>query len=500
MSSQPNRIVIVGRDAALWLSATIFRHALAPAGISVTAIELPTDLGPAATYASLPPLEALHNKLGLEESALLRATGGSFSLGHNVVGPVPGMPPFLLAHGSYGAPIDGAGFFPYWLKARRFGLQAAFEDFCLTAMAARQGRMLVPDEETELFGRTDYGYHLPALPYVATLKARAAKLGITTHHSSTIGVEHQVETGSISAILLDDGMRVEGDIFVDASGPEGILADQMPDISRDDWRPAFVANRRLTARAARFASVPAYAEIRVGASGWTALHATQAATFVSYAFALEEQDDESALAAAGKLAGLTLSDPVVTSVEQGIRHQAWSANCVAIGGAACSFDPLLDVELHAIQLGIVHLLALFPAGAIFSAERSEYNRITRSAFDRVRDFQSAFYAANRFGPTGFWAAARGATTPATVGHKLAIFRARGDIAPMEDESFAPDLWQALFTGLGEIPESWPPAIDRTPPERMKDDFRRMLGFIRRKVLEQPTHDGYLASLGRSEAA
>ncbi|WEK00805.1 MAG: tryptophan 7-halogenase [Candidatus Sphingomonas phytovorans] len=500
MSGQPNRIVIVGRDAALWLSATVLRRALAPAGISVVAIELPTDLGPASAYASLPPLEALHNKLGLEESVLLRATGGSFSLGHNVVGLASGMPPFLLAHGSYGAPIDGGGFFPYWLKARRFGLEAAFEDFCLTAMAARQGRMLLPDEETQLFGRTDYGYHLPSLPYVATLKARAAKLGIAVHHSGTIDIERQNETGSISAIRLDDERRVEGDLFVDASGPEGILIGQMPGLGRDDWHPAFVTDRRLTARAARFASLPAYAEIRAGASGWTALHATQAATFVSYAFASAEQDDESALAAAGNLAGLTLSDPVAASVEQGMRHQPWSANCVAIGSAACSFDPLFDVELHAIQLGIVHLLALFPAGATFTAERSEYNRITRSAFDRVRDFQSAFYAANRFGPTGFWAAARGATTPATVGHKLAIFRARGDIAPMEDESFAPDLWQALFTGLGETPESWPPAIDRTAPERMKNDFRRILNFIKRKVLEQPTHDGYLASLGRSEAA
>ena len=51
-----------------------------------------------------------------------------------------------------------------------------------------------------------------------------------------------------------------------------------------------------------------------------------------------------------------------------------------------------------------------------------------------------------------------------------------------------------------MPESWPPAIDRTPPERMKGEFRRILGFIKDKVLEQPTHDDYLASLCRSEAA
>jgi tryptophan halogenase len=493
MSGAPTRLVIVGRDAALWLSATVLRRALAQAGVSVVAVELPTALTPASAYASLPPLEALHNKLGLDEAALLRATGGSFWLGQNVVGPAR---PFFLAHGSYGAPIDGGGFFPFWLKARQFGLEAAFEDFCLTAMTARQGRMLLPDEETELFGRTDYGYHLPALSYVAMLKARASKLGITVHHTRAIDVERQSQSGETDAIRLDDGTRIEGDLFVDASGAEAVLLDR----PLDSWRSAFVTDRRLTARTAPFASVPAYAEIRAGDSGWAALHATQAGTYVTHAFASGDQDDEAAFATAEALTGLKLSDASIASVQPGIRNQAWAANCVAIGASACAFDPLFDVELHAIQLGIVHLLSLFPVGFTAAAERTEYNRITRSAFERMRDFQSAFYAVNRFGSSFFWSAAHDAAPPATVAHKIATFRARGDIAPMEDESFAPDLWQALFVGLGEVPESWPPAIDRTPPERMKEDFRRILGFIKRKVLEQPTHDAYLRSLCRSEAA
>jgi tryptophan halogenase len=500
MSGAPNRIVIVGRDAALWLSATVLRHALAPAGVSVVAVELPSDLGAASAYVSLPPLEALHNKLGLDEAAVLRATGGSFSLGHNVVAPAGGLPPFLLAHGSYGAPIDGANFFPYWVKARRFGLGAALEDFCLTAMAARQGRMLLPDEETEAFGRTDYGYHLPALFYVAMLKARASKMGIDVHHTRTVDPELQGETGAIGAVRLDDGTRVEGDFFIDASGAEALLIGQSLGTAREGWRSAFIADRRLTARAAPFASVPAYAEIRIGSTGWLALHATQAATFVCHVFASSEQDDEAAMASAEALSGLKLSEPIITAVDQGMSEQIWSANCVAIGAAACSFDPLFDVDLHAIQLGIVHLLSLFPVGRSFAAERAEYNRIARSSFERLRDFQSAFHAANRFGATGFWAEQRAATAAATVTHKIATFRARGDIAPMEDETFAPDLWQAMFTGLGERPESWRPAIDRTSPDHMKAEFRRILSFIGKKILEQPTHGSYLKSLCRSEAA
>jgi tryptophan halogenase len=65
---------------------------------------------------------------------------------------------------------------------------------------------------------------------------------------------------------------------------------------------------------------------------------------------------------------------------------------------------------------------------------------------------------------------------------------------MEDESFLPESWQVLLTGLGVWPETWPPAIDRIPPQRLREEFRRIHEFIRTKVLEQPTHDGYLDNL------
>jgi tryptophan halogenase len=85
-------------------------------------------------------------------------------------------------------------------------------------------------------------------------------------------------------------------------------------------------------------------------------------------------------------------------------------------------------------------------------------------------------------------------------HKIDAFRARGAIAPMEDESFVPDSWRAQFLGSGIMPESWPPATDRVPVSRMQDEVRRMLSAIKAKVLEQPRHDAYLAQLCRRRAA
>ncbi|HYZ48633.1 MAG TPA: tryptophan 7-halogenase [Sphingomonas sp.] len=492
MMSPPQRVTIVGRDAALWLTATALQRALAPTGVAVVAVELPTALSAASIHVSLPPLEALHAKLGLEESALLDATGGSFSLGYNVVGPA-GTAPFFLAHGSYGAPIDGSDFFHYWNKAQHYGLGVALEHFSLTAMAARQGRMMLPDAATSVFGRTDYGYHLPALAYAAALKTYACGSGLVLHQARNLHVERDSFSGAIRAVRLDDGSRIESDLFVDATGADRLLIGP--------GRPGHcdAADRRLIARAPAFTSIAPYSELRIGETGWAALHATPAATYVVHIFSAAEQSDEEALAAASRLSGLALADAVVAPAPSGASEATWAGNCIAIGASARAFDPLFDCDLHVIQLGIVHLLSLFPATADFAAERAEYNRITTSAFDRLADLASAFYAANRFHGV-FWDRTGAAAAPEPVALKLATFRARGEIPPMEDETFAPDFWRAMLVGLGERAESWPPAIDRTPPERMKQEFRRMLAFVRDKVLEQPTHDSCLSGLGRSRAA
>jgi tryptophan halogenase len=481
--SGPRHVVVVGRDAELWLTATALREALGPTGVAVTAVELPSRLAPPSAYATLPAIESLHARLGLDEAALLRATGGSFTLGYNVVS--PGRQPFLLTHGAYGAPIDGVDFFLFWVKARRFGLDAQLEDFSPTAMAARHGRMLVPDESTELFGRTDYAYHLPAIAYAALLKSQAQRLGVAMHQAVEIGIELD-EDGRIRSVVPDGASPISGDLFVDATGSEGLLIGKALGVAVEDWRIFFPLDRRLTGRAKAFASVPSYAELRLSGASWTALCATQAATSVTHVYSTSAGSDDAAVAAA-TMSGLALSDVTIASVRPALRETSWSGNCVAIGASACSLDPLFGLDLQAVQLGIVHLLSLFPTSTAADAERNEYNRVIRSLFERLRDFQAAAYFLSCLSPTA----------PASLLRKVETFRARGVIAPMEDETFSADQWRALFSGFGLAPESWPPGIDLTPPDVMKEGFRRILGFVRKKVLEQPTQDSYLADIGAS---
>ncbi|HEY2177115.1 MAG TPA: tryptophan 7-halogenase [Caulobacteraceae bacterium] len=491
------RVIVVGRDAALWLTALSLHRALGPTGVAVSAVELPPSLAPGDVIRALPPLEALHNRLGLNEADLIRATGASYTLGWNVAPPAPAAP-FFLAHGAYGAPIDGGDFFHYWAKARRFGLTIDLEMFSPTAMAARQGRMLLPDGDTEMLGRADYGYHLPAIEYAGFLKGLARRAGLASHRTRSVVVERDGAAGAIAAVRLDQGERIAGDLFVDASGAEAALIGFGLGQAFEACAAGSPVDRCLVASAPRFASVPVYSEVRIGASGWLELLASRTSTGVRFAYSSAELGDEAALAAAGAAAQAPLRQSRIRAVHPGGRSRPWTANCIAVGAAAHQVDPLFDLDLHIVQLGIVHLISLFPAHAEFGAEREEYNRVLASMLARLRDLAPAVYGCNRFHAEGFWEAARCAPAPRTTRHKVETFRARGQIPPMEDETFAPDFWRALLVGLGETPRSWPPAIDLTPPEALRDALKRMLGLVKDKVLEQPTHDAYLQRLDQGE--
>jgi tryptophan 7-halogenase len=443
-------------------------------------------------YATLPALEPLHARLRIDEGKLIGMTRGAFTLGKRFVDTSGAAPAFFHAYGSHGARIERQEFLPYWLRARKLGLQVALEDFCLTAAAAKHGRMLVPDAEIEAHGFTDYAYHLPAIAYSALLKFLALKRGVVVNQAQAINTVLHAH-GAIAGVELDGGRRVDGDFFLDVTGEEAQLMSGLA-VQQESWRRYFVADRALFACGAPIHPVPVYSEVRAAAEGWVALYPTQIGTYICKAYSSTFLSDGGAQQAATRIARMALHGAVLRTCEPGRRVVAWERNCVAIGSAACVFDPVHSVELQAVQVGLVHLLHLFPVQADYEVERAEYNQNVRSAFERIRDFQSALYVLNRFGSSSFWTRAREQLVSPELRHKIDTFRARGDIAFYEDETFMIEDWQALLIGHGVWPDSYDPAVDRTSPEIMQRELGRLLSFITSKVEDQPSHSDYLQTV------
>ena len=491
-------LVIVGADAPAWLSACVLHYALAPAGVNVSVVELPSRVRPADVFATLPALEPLHTRLRIDEAKLIGATRGTFTLGKLFTDSTAHAAPFFHAYGSTGTRIEKKEFLPHWLKAQRAGFPVGFEAFCLTAAAARHGRMLVPDPEIESFGFTDYGYHLPAIPYGAWLKALALRRGVLVQPAQSVA-SRMNPGGDIESLDLDGGRQVVGDFFLDVTGGDARLIGAGLGVGAESWRASFVADRALVAFGAPLPAAPIYSEVRACAQGWVALQASQVCThllhvYASDAYAKEGGSDEAALQSLARMARMELRDAAIRPLDPGRRVNAWERNCVAIGEAACRFDPIHGVDLQAVQVGLVHLLPLFPVTADYAVERAEYNQNVRATFERIRDFQHAHYLLNRYGDSAFWRRARAAPPGRELAHKIDAFRARGDVVYYEDETFAIDDWQALLLGHGVMPETYDPAVDRTSQDVVEREFRRILEFIGKKVGEQVSHAEYLQTV------
>ncbi len=492
MESRPIRkVVICGRDIAAWLTANVLMRAFGATGLAVEVVELPAQLRPHDTVASLPALEALHRLLGFDEYALLKATSGTYSLGQRFVNFAGTQPSFFHAYSAHGTTIGHVPFAPIYVMARKAGLNVAFEDFSLGAAAAKQGRFFLPTAEINAFAKCGYGYHMNAYAYAAALKAQARRNGVTEVAARVFEAARD-DRGYVTALHLADGRVVEGDLFVDATGADSLLLGTGLGVGIDSWGDMFPESRVLTAAADPLRDLPAYSQVTALNSSLLHLTPLQDMTGVTHVYHGAHMRDEEALDLASIISNLKLRPgATVSPLRCGRRERAWDHNVVAVGEAACLFDPIDNVGLHSLQLGLVHLVGLFPVDRTVDLEAAEYNRVIRQAYEGLRDFQICHFKLNQNFDKPYWDEARNMAIPDTLRDKIDLFSARGRVHTLDEETFEADDWQAVFFGHGLVPQSWDPIADRVPRDEAVRQFQRILGFIREQVEGMTSHAAFL---------
>lgn len=482
------RIVIVGGGTAGWMTALALVRMAPPSNFTITLVES-AEIGIVGVgEATLPTIRQFNDAVGVDEPSVLRNAHATFKLGIEFCDWHRRGHRFFHGFGDYGPDI--AGIAPFH-QITRLGRYDQLDDYSVAAVAARAGRFAHPAEPGGgLASSYSYAYHFDASRYAANLARIAVAAGVGHVEGQVEHVAIGAGSGLIEKLVLRDGRTIEGDLFIDCSGFRALLIGGAMGVGFEDWGYWLPADRAWAVPCAGGEDIAPFTRATATSGGWRWRIPLQHRVGNGQVYSSAFQDDDAALTEliAG-LEGEPLAQPRQLRFKTGHRRQFWAGNCVAIGLSGGFLEPLESTSINLIERGIGRLIELFPTAGLDPALMRDYNRTMSDAFSSIRDFIILHYRlSERDEP--FWQAMRRQSIPDTLAHQIELFTATGEIAIIDDRSFAAPSWAAILFGMGIVPRSYHPLADRQPIGNVAvhfDQGKRMIGDL---VKRMPMHRAY----------
>lgn len=470
-------IAVVGRDAPLWLASLALHRALAPVGVAVTAVELPSELSDHHAYAASPALNGLHALVGLDRRGVLQATGGIAVGGQLNIGWSPA--PYFTAFDGPRPALGGVDLVQHWTAARRDGASMTFDRLSLAASALARGKVGADGLDPAEFGTIHRGSHLDAAAYSAFLREAAKRADLARTQAAAVDA---VFDGTRLVRIETDGGTIDADLFVDATGAAAVLASRQPGDDWREWSDSLPMRRLWWASAPALRPLPPFTELSLTATGWTARIPLAGRTAILAAAADSEAEPSMGAAAGTKRVSPAVFEPIAPGM-----RSAWRGNVVALGDAACRIEPVDLMGLHLLHVGIANLIAWFPAEESGTwAVREHFNDALRRYGESARDFQAARYRLLGSSGEGWKEQLGQSDWPAALEQRVALFEARGHVPVFDDDSFDEGLWALQLAGLGIVPRSCDPRTRLISRSERQAAFARLVAAIDAQVAKMPT--------------
>jgi tryptophan 7-halogenase len=483
-------VAIVGAGVAGWMSAA-FISKMMGRSVAITLLDIGAGNDAAFNNASIPPLKAFHNTLGINEQDLIAKCQGSMKLGTQFVNWGSLGNRYFHPHGGYGAEFDLVPLHQWWLRARSEDASTPdLDDFSMSWALANEGRFSLPAPDRRLIQSTiDYAYHLDAGLYAEYLAQFAKANGVDAKEGSIQKIERDGETGFVTKIMLRDGQSIEADLFIDCSDAQAVLNQSDTGNQFIDWTSYLPCNRAILIRCARGGEFTPYCRHTARDAGWQWRIPMQHHTSMGYVFAGEVLTDDDAIGALmDNLDGPSLSDPITVPFTNGRWQHAFSKNVVAIGSAAGFLEPLEATGLHLIQSALTRLLALWPTRAFAPNVSNVYNELTSVELELARDLLILHYKATTRADTPLWRACKEMAIPESLATRLDHWNTSGRLISPCPELFQSVSWLSVLVGQGIQPAHWDPLADARADQ--VDYHGRLAGLakiIRETAPQMPLH-------------
>jgi tryptophan halogenase len=495
MQNEPIKdIVIVGGGTAGWMTAAALSTVL-NGRYNIRLVES-DEIGIVGVgEATIPMIQRFNRVIGVDENEFMRETQGSFKLGIEFVNWGRLGERYMHGFGRLGQDLATVPFDQYWQRMRRAGKAAPLEEYSITRMAAKANKFMPPrfDVPNSPLREITYAYHFDASLYAKYLRKLSEARGVTRIEGKITRVSQREPDGHIDAVELENGARVEGELFIDCSGFRGLLIEQTLQTGFEDWTRWLPADRALAVPCESASTLTPYTRATAHKSGWQWRIPLQHRTGNGHVYCSRFiSDDEAASTLLANLDGKALAEPRLIKFQTGMRKLAWNRNVVALGLASGFLEPLESTSIHLIQSGIQRLIDLFPDRRWSAVDRDEYNRQSRFDYERIRDFIILHYHLNQRTDSAYWKECANMAIPDTLRHKMAMYRSHGRVVRVDNELFSEVGWIQVFEGQNMPIDGYHPLADTQSEADIAEYLDSVRDVIAKCVNVMPSHDEYIA--------
>jgi tryptophan halogenase len=491
-SDQINNIIIVGGGSAGWMTAAMLSKQL-ESKVNITLIESDSIGTIGVGEATIPPIKTFNALLGIDENDFLKHCNGSIKLGISFENWTKQNHQYFHPFGRFAVDFDYIPFSYFWNKHKASGNDRPLQDYATAWHLAKNNKFSQPSKDKKsLFSGFDYAYHFDAGLYADYLRGYAEKRGVIRQEAKVTHVNTHTVNGFISSVILENGQKITGDLFIDCSGISALLIDKTLGVKFIDWSDNLLCNRAIAVQTSHTTAINPYTRSIAKDSGWQwriplqtrmgngSVHCSE---FISEQAAM----DELIVSVDGEL----LTEPRVINFNVGRREKYWYKNCVAIGLSAGFLEPLESTSLHLIQRAIMRLVNLFPNKQCDEINSKLFNQQTTDEYEHIRDFIILHYKATKRDDSEFWRYCQNMTIPESLQNQINLFSTHGHLDVNAKDLFKQDNWLAVLTGQGILPKSAAPIMaykQQIDLPRTMDSFHYVMTETVKKL---SCHEDYL---------
>ena len=481
------RIVIAGGGTAGWMAAAALARTMGDT-IELTLVESDTIGTVGVGESTIPPLVKFNQLTGIDEADFMRETNATFKLGIEFENWKVDGEKYFHSFGATGRDHWSAGFQHFWLHGQTQGHHESFDEYCLELMAAYAGKFaILPDN------RLNYAYQLDATAYSRFLRRKAEDAGAKRQEGKIASVELHEESGYIAALVLESGIRIEGDLFIDCTGFRALLIEGALHVGYDDWTHYLPNDRAIAVQTESVRNPIPYTRAIAHEAGWQwriPLQHRQGNGIVYCSRYMS--DDEAEAKLLSTVEGDTCSMPNRLRFTTGARRKQWYRNCVAVGLSSGFMEPLESTSIHLIQRAILRLIRMLPWGSDISArDIAEFNDQQMTEMDQIRDFLILHYKVTNRRDSPFWRQCADMEIPDSLAQKIELFRETGRVFRKNEELFAENSWVQVMLGQGIKPKSYHPVATKMKDEELDRFLATLRENVARTVSGLPDHHAFV---------